>query len=80
MRSAKVAPIPIRMPVVKGTRARPACSSVASRAAGLLAGALKWPTPLAGYGSGVVSILSPWLTLTSLRASTSGRVKVPGLA
>ncbi len=45
MRSARVSPMPIRMPVVKGTRARPAASSVASRTAGTLSGEPKCGTP-----------------------------------
>ena len=35
---ARVSPMPIRMPVVNGTRARPAASSVASRAGRILVG------------------------------------------
>ena len=38
IRSARVSPMPIRMPVVNGTLSRPAAAMVASRAAGALSG------------------------------------------
>ena len=45
MRSSRVSPMPIRMPVVKGTRARPAASRVARRTAGTLSGEPKCGPP-----------------------------------
>ena len=38
MRSSRVSPIPMRMPVVKGTSSSPASSIVSSRRAGTLSG------------------------------------------
>ena len=65
MRSARVSPMPIRMPVVKGTACSPACRMVASRAAGTLSGEPKCgAAPLAQTLGDAVSSMMPCETET----------------
>ena len=56
-RSARLSPMPTSRPVVKGTRATPAASRVASRRAGVLSGAERWAAR-SGLSD---SIIIPWL-------------------
>ena len=59
-RSARDSPMPTSSPVVKGTWASPAASSVARRRSGSLSGAERWAAR-----SGLRdSIIIPWLALT----------------
>ena len=56
---ARVSPMPTRMPVVNGTRARPAASSVASRRSGVLSGAPACGPPGSPSRAASVSIIIP---------------------
>ena len=53
-RSARVSPIPIRMPVVKGMDRRPAASSVATRRSGVLSGDPRWAARSARSDSSII--------------------------
>ena len=77
-RSARVSPMPMRMPVVNGTRSSPAAAIVARRAAGSLSGEPKCGRPRADSRSEVVSSIAPIDALTGRRARRSSRVSTPG--
>ena len=79
MRSARVSPMPIRMPVVKGTRARPAASKVASRTAGTLSGEPKCGPPRCDSRSDAVSSMMPCDTDTLRRRASHASSITPGL-
>ncbi len=79
MRSARVSPMPIRMPVVNGTRARPAASSVASRTAGTLSGEPKCGPPRRESRSDAVSSMMPCETDTLRRRVSQASSITPGL-
>ncbi len=79
-RSARVSPIPIRIPVVNGTRASPASRSVSSRAAGSLSGEPKCGPPRRESRSAVVSSIIPIEAATGRRAPRSRAASsTPGL-
>ena len=60
MRSARVSPMPIKIPVVNGTLSMPAASMVASRIAGALSGE-PWCGPLRRPSRGdTFSNIMPW--------------------
>ena len=79
-RSRSVSPIPTRMPVVNGTRARPASSMTCSRTAGSLSGEPKctWPGS-ANRRSDVVSSIIPIDGAVGRRVSSSSDDMTPGL-
>ncbi len=79
MRSARVSPMPIKMPVVNGTLSMPAASMAASRNAGALSGE-PWcgPPRLASRGDTFSSIM-PWDTDTWRSAAMSASLITPGL-
>ena len=79
MRSARVSPMPIRMPLVNGTRARPAASSVASRTAGTLSGEPKCGPPRRESRSDAVSSMMPCDTDTLRRRVSQASSITPGL-
>ncbi|KAF6262095.1 hypothetical protein COO60DRAFT_1498291 [Scenedesmus sp. NREL 46B-D3] len=70
-RSCLLSPMPIRMPDVKGTRALPAASMVASRAAGCLSGQPQWGPPGAASAGETPSSIRPWLADTAFNRSMS---------
>ena len=72
-RSSRVSPMPIRIPVVNGTRASPARRSVSSRAAGSLSGEPKCGPPRADSRSEVVSSISPIDAATGPQQREVGR-------
>ncbi len=79
-RSARVSPIPIRMPVVNGTPTRPASSSTRSRTAGSLSGEPKCGPPGSDHSRvAVVSSIIPMLGATGLRRWRSAQPITPGL-
>ncbi len=71
MRSRRVSPMPIRMPVVNGTASSPASRSVSSRAAGCLSGEPKCGPPRAQSRSAVLSSIMPCDALTRRRLTMS---------
>ncbi len=71
--------MPISSPVVKGTRALPAASSVASRTAGCLSGEPKCGPPRCDSRSAVVSIMVPCETLTALQRGELLLAHHPGI-
>ncbi len=74
-RSARVSPMPTRIPVVKGMARRPAASRVARRRPGRLSGARRW----AASPSARVSTIIPWLAVTGRSAASSSAVQGPGV-
>ncbi len=76
-RSARVSPIPIRIPLVNGTPASPAAAIVASRTSGRLSGEPKCGPPRAASAGAEPSSISPCETLTARSASTSSRLMTP---
>ena len=79
MRSSLVSPMPIRMPLVKGTRACPARRIVSIRAAGTLLGEPKCGPPLRQRCSDALSSMIPCDTLTPRSKAMSSADIVPGL-
>jgi hypothetical protein len=77
-RSARVSPIPIRIPVVNGTRASPARRSVSRRAAGSLSGEPKCGPPRRDSRSEVVSSIRPIDAAAGRRRAKSSPVRTPG--
>ncbi len=75
-RSARVSPMPTRIPVVKGIDSSPAASSVAKRRAGALSGAPR----CASRSSATDSIIMPWLGLTGRSGANSSACSAPALA
>ena len=74
-RSARVSPMPTRMPVVKGMASSPADSRVANRRDGVLSGARRWAAT-----SARVSIIIPWLAVTGRSRASSSADSAPALA
>ncbi len=78
-RSAIVSPMPIRMPVVKGTADRPASSSTRNRTAGSLSGLPKCGPPWSvNSRAAVVSSIIPIDGATGLSRWKSCQVSTPG--
>ncbi len=73
---ARSSPIPTKMPVVKGMASSPAASSVASRRAGSLSGALRWAARSPRSDSSII----PWLADTRRRRASSSGKSAPALA
>ena len=67
----RVSPMPIRMPVVNGTRASPASRIVSSRAAGTLSGEPKCGPPRSHSRSDALSSMMPCETDTLRSAAMS---------
>ena len=79
-RSARVSPMPMRMPVVNGTLLRPASSSTRSRTAGSLSGLPKCGPPFSLNSLvAVVSSIMPMDGATGLRRWKSCQLSTPGL-
>ncbi len=79
-RSASVSPMPIRIPVVKGTADRPASSRTRSLTFGSLSGLPKCGPPgSVNKRSAVVSSIMPMEGATGLRRWKSGQLSTPGL-
>ena len=70
-RSARVSPIPTRIPVVKGMASSPAASRVASRRAGSLVWQRAWGPPGSWSRSESDSSIMPWPAQTRRRAASS---------
>ena len=79
MRSARVSPMPIRMPVVNGTRARPAASSVASRTRRHLVGRAEVRAAALRQPLAAVSSMMPCDTDTLRRRASQASSITPGL-
>ena len=79
MRSRRVSPIPIRMPLVNGTQSSPAARMVSSRTCGSLSGQPWWGPPRAHRRSATDSSISPADTETGRSRSRSARLITPGL-
>ncbi len=79
MRSSRVSPIPMRIPLVKGMASSPASLIVSSRRAGSLSGEAQCGPPFAERRSAVVSSMIPIDAETGRSASSSARVMTPGL-
>ena len=79
-RSARVSPIPTRIPVVNGMASSPAASRVASRRAGSLVGQRAWGPPGSCRRSDSDSSIIPWEALTPRRAASSSGPRAPALA
>ena len=79
MRSSRVSPIPIRIPLVNGTRRSPASRIVSRRRAGTLSGEAQCGPPFAPSRSAVVSSMIPIEAETGRSASSSARAMTPGL-
>ncbi len=78
-RSARVSPIPMRMPVVNGTLLRPASSSTLRRTAGSLSGLPKWASPRSvKRRRDVVSSIIPIDGATGLSRWKSCQLSTPG--
>ena len=73
--SARVSPMPTRMPVVKGMASSPAKSRVARRRAGTLSGAPRW----ASRSSASDSSIMPWLAATGRSVASSPASSAPGV-
>ncbi len=80
IRSSRVSPMPMRIPVVKGMRSSPARRIVSSRTAGRLSGEPKCGPPRSERRSDAVSSMIPCDAVTSRSAASSSRVITPGLA
>ena len=79
MRSARVSPMPIRMPEVNGTRAAPAAAMAASRRDGSLSGEPQCGPPLAHRRGAALSSMIPCDTDTGRSAAVSAALMTPGL-
>ena len=77
MRSSRVSPMPMRIPVVKGTESAPAAAMVASRTAGTLSGEPKWGPPCRHRRFEVLSSIRPWDAETRLSPAISSAVITP---
>ena len=71
IRSCRVSPIPIRIPVVNGIRSSPARRSVSRRTNGRLSGDPKWGPPRSERRSEIVSSMIPCETDTPRSSSSS---------
>ena len=78
IRSSRVSPIPIRIPLVKGIRSSPARRIVSRRRAGILSGEAQCGPPRSPSRSAVVSSMIPIEAETGRRSSSSSRVMTPG--
>ena len=79
MRSSRVSPMPIRMPVVNGTRSSPAIRIVSSRAAGILVGRAEVRAARSHSRADALSSMMPCETDT-VRSATARRASMhPGL-
>ncbi len=78
-RSRRVSPMPTRIPVVNGTRARPAASRVARRRAGVLSGAPACGPPGSARRAASVSIIIPCDGDTARRRRSSSSVERAGV-
>ena len=78
--SSTVSPIPIKIPVVKGTLRRPASSMVPRRLAGTLSGEAQWARFGPSRRSVACSSMVPCETETRRSTSTSSPDRTPGLA
>ena len=78
-RSARVSPIPIRIPLVNGIRSSPANSIVSRRRAGSLSGEAQCGPPFAASRSAVVSSMIPIEAETGRSATSSSRLITPGI-
>ncbi len=78
-RSARVSPIPIRIPVVNGTFASPASRSVSRRSAGSLSGEPKCGPPRRESRSETVSSIIPIEAATGRSSSKEAASSTPGL-
>ena len=79
-RSARVSPIPTRIPVVNGMASSPAASRVARRRAGSLVAQRAWGPPGSWRRSDSDSSIIPWLALTPRRVASSPGCRAPALA
>ena len=79
IRSSRVSPIPMRIPLVNGTASSPASRIVSRRRAGSLSGEAQCGPPFAPSRSAVVSSMIPIEAETGRSASSSARVITPGL-
>ena len=79
IRSARVSPIPIRIPLVNGIRSSPASPIVSRRRAGTLSGEAQCGPPFAESRSEAVSSMIPIEAETGRSATSSSRVITPGL-
>ena len=79
IRSSRVSPIPMRIPLVNGIRSSPASRIVSRRRAGSLSGEAQCGPPLRRDRSAVVSSMIPIEAETGRSASSSARVITPGI-
>ena len=79
MRSARVSPMPIRIPLVNGIPSSPASRIVSSRRAGTLSGDAQWGPPRAASRSAVDSSMIPIDAATGRSEASSSRDITPGL-
>ena len=80
MRSSRVSPMPMRIPLVNGTRCRPASAIVSRRTAGRLSGAPWCGPPGSQSRSATLSSMIPCETLTRRSAAMSSALITPGFA
>ena len=78
IRSSRVSPMPMRIPLVNGIASSPASRIVSSRRAGSLSGEAQCGPPLAPSRSAVVSSMIPIEAETGRSSSSSARVITPG--
>ena len=79
IRSSRVSPIPIRIPLVNGIESSPARRIVSRRRAGSLSGEAQCGPPRSANRSEVVSSMIPIDAETGRRSSSSVCVMIPGL-
>ncbi len=78
IRSSRVSPIPMRIPLVNGIASSPASRIVSRRRAGTLSGEAQCGPPFSPSRSAVVSSMIPIDALTGLSAASSSRAITPG--
>ena len=78
IRSSRVSPIPIRIPLVNGIASSPASRIVSSRAAGTLSGDAQCGPPFCESRSETVSSMIPIEADTGRSSSSSSRLITPG--
>ena len=79
IRSSRVSPIPMRIPLVNGIASSPARRIVSRRRAGSLSGEAQCGPPFSPSRSAVVSSMIPIEAETGRSISSSARVMTPGL-
>ncbi len=79
IRSWRVSPMPMRIPLVNGIASSPASRIVSSRRAGTLSGDAQCGPPFAPSRAAVVSSMIPIEAETGRSASNSARLITPGL-